>query len=130
MKQKTGAVKKTAAFRVRPCIIATICFRFGLLALTLALFALPSAGTTTEVASFLTSLSAEIVPLRISMQAPFKNQFYFPRFSVPATPVLSLARSTAIAMKVHTKVRLQNVTSYFRDLHMNDGLNGRSPPAN
>jgi hypothetical protein len=130
MKLKASAAKKIAAFRMPPYTRRLIYSQLCSLALTLALLALPLAGTRIERAPILTPLATELVPLGTSLQSPPTSLFHLPSFAAPARLVLGPLPSAALAANAGSDGQIQNLASPgFPDSGAIDSPHGRSPPS-
>jgi len=130
MKLKASAARKIAAFRMPLYSRRSICSQLYCLTLTLALLALPLAGTKVERAPILTPLATELVPLGASLQSPPTNLLYLTSFAAPARLFLGPLPSAAFAWNADSDGRVQNITSSgFVESRATDSPNGRSPPS-
>jgi hypothetical protein len=98
--------------------------------LTVALLALPLAGTRIERAPILTPLATELVPLGASLQSPPTSLFHLPSLAAAGKLVLGPLSRTALAPNVDGNGRAQNITRPgCADSRATDQPNGRAPPS-
>lgn len=129
MKLKTITARKIAAFRMPVYTLRLICSQLGYLVLTLALLALPMAGTAQERAPILTPLATELVPLGMSLQSPPTGHLHLPSLLARARLVLG-PPSAVLGANADSNGRLGSVTSLgFPDSRALDSPHGRSPPS-
>src|ERR1700674_1190171 len=111
MKPKASTARKIEAFRMAPYTARLTCSQLGCLVLTLALLALPLAGTAQEPAPILIPLATELVPLGTSLESPPAGHFSQPSFVAPARLVLGPPPISAFGPNAGSKGRTSNITS-------------------
>ncbi len=130
-KLKVSAAKSIAAFCIPSYTRRSLASQLCRLALTLALLALPLAGTGAIRAPILMPLATEFLPLGTSLQPPPSSSFHLPSLMAAGRLVLGPLPLAACIPNRDGDGRIQNILSLgFADSRTTESPNGRSPPSN
>jgi hypothetical protein len=130
MKVNAIVVRKIAVLRMSPYTLRRIGSQLCALTLTLAFFALPSAGIETPRAPILRPLATNLVPLDSGLQSqPAVLLFQHPSVVTRARLALGYVYSLEWAFNPTSGGMVHVRVAGFSDSRVTDTPNGRSPPS-